>query len=978
MEVYMNERNNTLLKSRELPKPTYDNSLIFSLSFHIPDSPSPELDYLKKQFSSGLYTPLVFTNFVPVSMDWHCDITKPDPGIQKFKNTVGSLVRNAKTFGVGLHIVLLYGDSRSVYLYNDAKIEDIRNAQWYSDNNLASKTRMENGVINEFVFTTFSRYARKLRKHMETKVSAVFKYLKTVQDQNPDLLFLISAPGEAELNSTRINQEKALQDYFCDFSPFAVLEFRDWIKHEGMYGSGGKYEGEGCQNGGYRFQGENGLKNFNHDFGTGFNTWNLKYYNWGLPDPVDTDYKDNVNPDPNIIPFSRYKFDGMMPQSGPYFTPGGFDPPRMMKPKGKDPFWDLFRDFREIMVHHYVKDMTSIARDSGFAKNHYFTHQIPGDYLWGTRPNDPNIDLTARYYASASPLWTADTFPDMGMGITMYDVNLITHYDRTSKYAVPDISSRSGNWGVLEYNPEVIFTNNIKDINTVDSIYQQIKRVYDANVHVISFFAWETGLKYRIKGTNREYAAKKFFDAVKDKARLPVNTVFIPTGINGFSGHYDNTGDFVKLTWRPEIWTGLKYQWTAWGDFKEFVIYRGYVENFQCDSNSEIARTAAFSYTDKNFLKAGKVYYKIAAVNVNGKNGSFASIGVKVGGTGLPVLIVSKDTLHFGASTAGAVSPPQDFTIANAGNNTMAWSVKPGANWITCSPAAGVDNGIIDVGVDASGKRAGTYTGTVTVSAAGAIGSPRVINVILQVYSRGKNKAPFGFFETPVNESTVSGSIPVTGWALDDIAVKSVKIYRKQGTRWEYVGDAVFIEGARPDVAAAYKTYPFNSKAGWGYMLLTHFLPNGGNGTYELKAVAKNITDRETLLGTKIIKCENAQVFKPFGTIDTPAQGGIASGSSYVNFGWALTPSPNMIPLDGSSIDVYIDRIKVGHPVYNNFRQDIASLFPGYANSKGAGGYFIFNTLNYANGLHTISWVVKDNAGNVDGIGTRYFTIWNQ
>ena len=254
----MSERNNTLLQSRELPKPTYDNSLIFAFAFHIPDSPSPELDYLKKQFGGGLYTPLAFTHFVSVSMDWHCDITKPDQGIQKFKNTVDSMVKNAKTGGVGLHIVLIYGDSRSVDLYNDAKNEDIRNAQWYSDNNLASKTQMENGVLNEFVYTTFSRYARKLRKHLETKVSAVFKYLKTVRDQNPDLLFLISAPGEAELNSNRITPDKDLQDYFCDFSPYAVLEFRDWIKHEGMYGSGGKYAGEGWQKGGSRFQGENG------------------------------------------------------------------------------------------------------------------------------------------------------------------------------------------------------------------------------------------------------------------------------------------------------------------------------------------------------------------------------------------------------------------------------------------------------------------------------------------------------------------------------------------------------------------------------------------------------------------------------------------------------------------------------------------------------------------------------------------------
>jgi hypothetical protein len=38
--------------------------------------------------------------------------------------------------------------------------------------------------------------------------------------------------------------------------------------------------------------------------------------------------------------------------------------------------------------------------------------------------------------------------------------------------------------------------------------------------------------------------------------------------------------------------------------------------------------------------------------------------------------------------------------------------------------------------------------------------------------------------------------------------------------------------GARPDVQAAYPGVPANDRAGWGYLLLTNQLPNGGNGTY--------------------------------------------------------------------------------------------------------------------------------------------------
>ncbi|NIM17494.1 MAG: DUF1565 domain-containing protein, partial [Candidatus Aminicenantes bacterium] len=92
---------------------------------------------------------------------------------------------------------------------------------------------------------------------------------------------------------------------------------------------------------------------------------------------------------------------------------------------------------------------------------------------------------------------------------------------------------------------------------------------------------------------------------------------------------------------------------------------------------------------------------------------------------------------------------------------------------------------------------------------------------------------PFGQFDTPAHGSTVRSSVPVTGWALDNVAVTSVKIYRDpvsgEGGSNIYIGDAVLVEGARPDVEAAFPDYPNNSRAGWGYMMLTNFLPNNGN-----------------------------------------------------------------------------------------------------------------------------------------------------
>jgi hypothetical protein len=227
----------------------------------------------------------------------------------------------------------------------------------------------------------------------------------------------------------------------------------------------------------------------------------------------------------------------------------------------------------------------------------------------------------------------------------------------------------------------------------------------------------------------------------------------------------------------------------------------------------------------------------------------------------------------------------------------------------------------------------------------------------------------------------VTGSIPVTGWVLDDIQVSNVKIYRApvagEGTGMVYIGNAVLVDGARPDVEAAYPDYPLNYRAGWGYMLLTYGLPNQGSGTYTLYAEAVDAEGKTYALGSKTIISDNTDAVKPFGAIDTPAQGGIASGESYANFGWVLTPQPDTIPVDGSTITVWVDGVPLGNPVYNQYRSDIAGLFPGYNNSDGAGGQFYLDTTPYTNGVHTIAWTAADDAGNAEGIGSRYFTVQN-
>src|SRR5205814_1666750 len=115
----------------------------------------------------------------------------------------------------------------------------------------------------------------------------------------------------------------------------------------------------------------------------------------------------------------------------------------------------------------------------------------------------------------------------------------------------------------------------------------------------------------------------------------------------------------------------------------------------------------------------------------------------------------------------------------------------------------------------------------------------------------------------------------------------------------------------------------------------------------------------------------------PFGTIDTPAQGGTASGT-FQNFGWVLTPSG--ASMSGSGITLFIDGIAQPQAcAYGANRTDIQSLFQGggYANIDGAGGSFVIDTTTLTNGVHTIFWIATDDQNHADGIGSRYFTVLN-
>jgi glucose/arabinose dehydrogenase len=351
---------------------------------------------------------------------------------------------------------------------------------------------------------------------------------------------------------------------------------------------------------------------------------------------------------------------------------------------------------------------------------------------------------------------------------------------------------------------------------------------------------------------------------------------------------------------------------------------------------------------------------------------------------------VERHAAHIGLVRANAgayMTSTQRIAVTAAGS----WTATSDQSFVVVSPTSAAGSGLLSIDVADIGHlpASGTVKATVTVSAPGMLSSPQTISVDVTVYRAGTTAEPLGSFDSPQNgASGLQGSVAVTGWALDDIGLNRVDIYRDpvatESTNDKvFIGHATFVSGARPDVEAAHPNLPMSDRAGWGYMLATNMLPDagagtpaGGNGTFRLWAYLIDNEGNVRTLGPQTITVDNTHATRPFGTIDTPEQGATVSGTIN-DFGWVLTPQPAAVPTDGSTITLYIDGVARGTARYNLPRSDIQTLFPGYQNTDGAVGLFTIDTTTLPNGVHTIAWSATDSLGRTDGIGSRYFNVLN-
>jgi sugar lactone lactonase YvrE len=217
---------------------------------------------------------------------------------------------------------------------------------------------------------------------------------------------------------------------------------------------------------------------------------------------------------------------------------------------------------------------------------------------------------------------------------------------------------------------------------------------------------------------------------------------------------------------------------------------------------------------------------------------------------------------------------------------------------------------------------------------------------------------PTVFIDTPLGGATVSGTVTVSGWAIDNAnsigtAISSVQV-KVDG---KLVGTATY-GIPRPDVCNVMPGRPGCPNVGYTYQLNTAAL---GPGVHTITVSATD-TDGTPDVGSASIQV-SVSTAPPSVWIDSPAPGSI-SGTVNVS-GWAID-NANGIGTAIGSVQVKVDGTAVGTAIYGIPRSDVCNAYPGRPGCPNVGYTFQLNTVLLTLGSHTITVSATDSDSPAD------------
>ncbi|WP_242971491.1 Ig-like domain-containing protein [Clostridium algidicarnis] len=228
----------------------------------------------------------------------------------------------------------------------------------------------------------------------------------------------------------------------------------------------------------------------------------------------------------------------------------------------------------------------------------------------------------------------------------------------------------------------------------------------------------------------------------------------------------------------------------------------------------------------------------------------------------------------------------------------------------------------------------------VTVEAVGQDGSSTKVSKKISM----KKLEPLSYIDSPEIRVMKKEKLNIYGWSLNDSGIQKVKVF----IDGKYIGNAKYGLN-RPDVKAVFPKYKYTEESGY---TLDYDVSNLSIGNHEVKIECIGND------GSTDIKTKSFEIFSDElrGWLDNPL-GDIKGRTIDVN-GWALSQN------DIKSVEVYIDKVKVGNSKYGSKRSDADNLFPGYPVGENCGFSYKFNTDNLKAGNHEVKVVVTDNKNN--------------